>query len=147
MILRIRSGWECYCTFIWSTIFGLHRFLWRILLLSLTIFADIRRFVHNPSPKHSLLLRYECFQKNELKHVYTANWTKYAINACKIYKNSFCTPFSGIPLKVTNMRTLEYFSKNLHEFVYTFLHYEWCKTFCFTLEAMFDETNEFATPK
>ena len=86
------------------SIFGLHRFLWRILLLSLTIFADICRFVLNLSPKHSLLLHYECFQKNELKHVYTANWTKYAMNACKIYKKRFCTPFSGIPVKVMNLR-------------------------------------------
>ena len=86
------------------SIFGLHRFLWRILLLSLTIFADICRFVLNMSPKHSLLLHYECFQKNELKHVYTANWTKYAMNACKIYKKRFCIPFSGIPVKIMNLR-------------------------------------------
>ena len=82
----------------------------------ITITNDLRRFVLDPSPKHSLLLRYECFQKNELKHVYTGSWAKYAMNACKNTRIASELLFSGIPVKVTNMRTLEYFSKNLHEF-------------------------------
>ena len=68
------------------------------------------------------------------------------MNACKIYKKRFCTPFSGIPVKVMNLRNDGKSAKIPGDFAQNLFFTSETKFFL-TLEAMFDETNEFATPK